>query len=379
MNRVVSIGYGRHIFEAGNPERERLAACADSVAAYDMVIFSKKDHGLKITQPSEKLTLYPTQSRNNLLALVDAFLIARTCIKNSKESVTLTTQDPFETAFIGILLKKFYGVRLVIQEHGDFFGTHHWRRESLLNRVRYYFGLWALKQADTVRVVSVRTKQRLQVRGVKHITVFPVEVDVTALRNSVGNADISALTGQGLFVFLSVARFVPQKNFPLLLHAFLDVYAQAPMARLVVVGRGQEEERMKAIILGLPIETQSAITVLPWSDDVAGLMKSASAYVLSSNYEGWARVLIEALAVQLPIISTKVGCTEEVIIHQEHGLLVEVDNRAQLASAMLLLCTDSKLHARITQNLLTLDIEQVPGIDRGLYAAHWAQIFGTDT
>ena len=193
MNRVISIGYGRHTFEANNPERERLASCAEAVAAYDLVIFSKKEHALKVQSATTRLTLHPTNSWSNLTALVDAFSITRRIIKSSTEPVILTTQDPFETALVGILLKRIYGVKLVIQEHGDFFGTPHWRRESLLNRVRYYFGLWALTQADVVRVVSKRTKDRLEKRGIRNVVTFPVEVDTAPLLLETYDAEIVAM------------------------------------------------------------------------------------------------------------------------------------------------------------------------------------------
>ncbi len=376
MNRVISIGYGRQVFEAGNPERDRLMACAEAVAAYDMVIFSKKSHNLETQSPAAKFTVHPTNSSNNLRALIDAFYIARALIRSSSVPVTLTTQDPFETALIGILLKKLYGVKLIIQEHGDFFGTHHWRRESSLNRLRYYFGLWALKQADVVRVVSKRTKQRFEERGIKTVVTFPVEVDTKPLLVSTRDSDIASMVEGGEFVFLSVARFVPQKNFPLLLRSFAQVHQHEKKVRLVLVGKGSEESRMHTIISQFPKDTQAAISILPWSNDVGSLMRAASAYVLSSNYEGWGRVLIESMVAKLPIVTTKVGCAEEVVAHGEHGLVVSVDDEPELTKAMMRIATDDSLLVHIKQNLHMLDTKTLPGTDNGTYALHWAQIFG---
>lgn len=376
MNRVISIGYGRHAFEPGNTERVRLAACAESIGSFDMIIFSNQSHGLSTAKASDKLTLHPTNSSNNILALLDAFFIARALIKSTKEPITLTTQDPFETALIGILLKKLYKVKLIIQEHGDFFGTAHWRRESLLNRVRYYFGLWALTQADVVRVVSKRTKVRLERRGIKNVVTFPVEVDMVPLLLETYDADIATMIDRGEFVFLSVARFVPQKNFPLLLRSFSLVHQKVKNVRLVLVGKGEEEASMRRIISQFPKDTQAAITILPWSNTVGSLMRTASAYVLSSNYEGWGRVLIESMVAKLPIVTTKVGCAEEVVIHGEHGVVVPVDNETELAEAMVSIATDNSLYTHIKQNLNALDSKTLPGTDKGTYALHWSQIFG---
>ena len=376
MNRVISIGYGRHVFEDGNQERIRLMACAEAVASYDMILFSKRSHGLKTNTPSSSLTLHPTNSSNNLKALIDAFVIARRLIKSSKQPVTITSQDPFETAFVGILLKKLYGVKLIIQEHGDFFGTPHWRRESLLNRVRYYFGLWALRQADVVRVVSKRTKERFEARGIKSVVTLSVQIDITPLLQAGTDPTITHLIEQEGFVFLSVARFVPQKNLTLLLRAFATVHQNAPHAKLVLVGKGEEEPRLRTLMSHFPSATQAAITILPWSQGVGSLMRSASAYVLSSNYEGWGRVLIESLVAQLPIVTTDVGCAGEVVIHNHHGLVVPVDSQAELTKAMLTLVTDTAYYTQIKKNLSLLDTRTIPGTDSESYASHWADIFG---
>lgn len=376
MNRVISIGYGRHLFEAGNPEQVRLMACAEAVTSLDMVVFSKRSHGLKVSTPSSSLTLHPTNSRNNLGALIDAFVIARSLIKSSKQPATVTSQDPFETALVGIFLKKLYGVKLIIQEHGDFFGTPHWRRESLFNRVRYYFGLWALRQADVVRVVSKRTKKRFEVRGIKSVVTLPVQIDIAPLLQEGTDPTIAKLIEQGDFVFLSVARFVPQKNLTLLLRAFATVHHSNPRVRLVLVGKGEEESHLRSLMSNFPPATQAAITILPWSQDVGSLMRSASAYVLSSNYEGWGRVLIESLVAQLPIVTTDVGCVGELVVHNHHGLVVPVDSQTKLTEAMLTLVTDTACYTQIKKNLSILDTRTIPGTDSESYASHWADIFG---
>lgn len=376
MNRVISIGYGRHLFEPLHDERKRVSACADLVAAYDMIIFSKKIHALQTEQVSPTLTLHPTNSTSSITSLVRAFFIARSLIKKSTESVTVTAQDPFETALVAIILKKLYRVTLVIQEHGDFFGSPHWRRESILNRPRYYFGLWALRQADVVRVVSQRTKHRFEARGIKHVVTFPVHIDTNSLISSHVDPLVDTLRQSGACVFLSVARFVPQKNFPLLLHAFARVHEKDGRAVLVLVGKGKDEKLISDIISQFSEETKKAIHILPWSNDVGSLMRAASVYVLSSNYEGWGRVLIEAMVAQLPIVTTNVGCAEEVVVHGTHGLVVPIDDEVALSQAMMTLLSDTTLYNQIKQNLSELSIENLPGTNAAAYATQWAKIFG---
>lgn len=376
MRKVISIGYGRHLFESGNVERTRLASCAEAVERLDMIIFSKRTHGLKTQAISEQLTLHPTNSRYPWLYLIDAFVIARRLIKQSPQKVVLTTQDPFETALVGVILKIFYRPILIIQEHGDFFGSPHWRTESIANRVRYVFGLCALRYADTVRVVSLRTKQQFERRGIKNIAILPVAVDAQPFLQAQADQQIKSLFGTDTFVFLSVARFVPQKNFPLLLDSFAAAHKQNPAIRLLLVGKGEAEEQLRSRISNFSKETQAAIYILPWSNTVAGLMKASSAYVLSSNYEGWGRVLIEAMLTKLPIVTTRVGCADEVVVDSVHGFVVPVGDTNALTQAMVELSTNTALYVRIRENLSHLTT--IPGADMSQYKEQWAVVFARE-
>ncbi len=376
MRNVISIGYGRHLFEPGNNERTRLVSCAEAVDKFDLIIFSKRSHSLNMEVVSEHLTLHPTNSKYSFLYLIDAFLIARTLVKQSKRRVVVTTQDPFETALVGLILKALYRPVLIIQEHGDFFGSPHWRRESFLNKVRYVFGLFALKCADKVRVVSKRTKQQFEKRGIKNVTILPVAVDAQPFLTAQEDNQIKSIFGPDTFVFLSVARFVRQKNFPLLLRSFASAYKQTPAIRLLLVGKGEEENNLRSLISEFSHEVQAAIHILPWSDNVAGLMKASSAYVLSSNYEGWGRVLIEALLAKLPIVTTDVGCAHEVINNEEQGLVVPVGDVDALTKALVRLSTDAALYNH-TKEKLTV-VSGIPGSDINRYKEQWAQVFAVE-
>lgn len=372
---IISIGYGRHLFKEGNLERERMIACATCTSHYDMVIFTLRRDGFSTTAVDDNLTLHPTNSKNKILALFDAYWIGSSLIKE-KRKVIVTTQDPFETALVGLLLKLKFKIRLVVQEHGDFFGLPYWRRESFANRARYIFGVFALKCADVVRVVSVRTKKQFEKRGLKNVVILPVAVDAQPFLKAQGDGQIKRLFGPDVFVFLSVARFVPQKNFPLLLRSFADAHKENPKIRLLLVGKGVEETRLRSLICNFSKETQTAIHISTWSDNVAGLMKDSSAYVLSSNYEGWGRVLIEAALSRLPIVTTAVGCADEVIVNGELGLVVPVGDAKALTQAILRISTDTALHARIKEKLSQLD--DVPGSDISKYKEQWAAVFAAE-
>ena len=373
LRNIISLGYGRHLFKEGNAERVRMEICAKEVDSFHMVIFTSAHDGLVVSKGEHGLILHPTNSRARFLMPLDAFLIARQIIKKYKGDVLITTQDPFEPGLVGIFLKYLYRTPLVVQEHGDVLSTTHWRQESIGNYLRYFLGFFVLRRADLVRVVSSRTRQAFEKNSLKHISQLPVAIDTSSFLSATPDTDTRALFEAGTFMFLTVARFVPQKNLTLLLKAFEEVYRSNQNVRLLIVGSGEQEAHVKEYIKTTfaPKAGELPVVILPWSNNVAGMMKAVDAYVLTSNYEGWARVLIEAMVCQLPIVTTDVGCAGEVVIDGTHGLVVPVENEAILIKGMSAMASDSALYNSFKNNLTKLNPSEIPGTDISQYGVQW--------
>lgn len=375
INNVISLGYGRHLFKEGNAERLRMEIVAKEVGSLHMVVFTSVRDGLRVTTAANELTLYPTNSRFKLLMPLDAFLIGRRVIKKYKRDIVVTTQDPFEPGVVGLLFKYLYNVSLVVQEHGDVLSTKYWRGESLGNFFRYYVGLFVVKQADLVRVVSNRTRVAFEKRGIEHITQLPVAIDTSAFLETVPDASVRELFQTGTFIFLTVARFVSQKNLMLLLKAFEAVYKNNQNVRLLIVGTGPKEAELKQYIhTTFTSDTNEVpVVILPWTNNVAGMMKASDAYVLTSNYEGWARVLIEALVCQVPVVTTDVGCAAEVVLDGKHGFVVPVQDQNRLTEAMTEMVRNTSLRASFLKNLADLNLSEIPGTDISQYGVQWVR------
>lgn len=371
---VISIGYGRNFFIEGNHELLRMQQCAESTSELHMVIFTRSFDRFRKLKVTEKLTLHPTSSSSKLTMVLDAFLAASSIIKNNPEKqFIVTTQDPFEAGLVGWLLKKFHNVSLVIQEHGDVFGTEYWREESFMNKVRYSVGLRLLQTADVVRVVSMRTEQYFRALGITRITRLPVAIDTTRFKSAVASPTVSELFGSDTFVFLTVARFVSQKNLLMLIRAFHDTYTVHPRARLLLIGTGPQEKILKTEVANLFGDETDIVKFLPWTDDVAGFMKASDTYVLSSNYEGWGRVIIEAMVTGLPSVTTDVGCAGEVVRDSEHGLVVPVGDESAFTQAMSRLIADESLREHIKDTLANIPHSEIPGTTIDTYGADWVK------
>lgn len=373
---VLAIGYGRHLFKADNPERKRIELCAKAAGLLHLIVFTLRTDGLSTAETSVGLTIHPTNSSSRLTMMFDAFRIASRLIKVEKDLSLVTTQDAFETGVVGYLLKRKFGVHLTIQEHADAFSLPYWKQESLLNQIRYRVGIYILKKADTVRVVAERIVKTLSANFVvrEKITRLPVAINLSQFTEVEPNPVVREIFPKDAFVFLTVARFVAQKNFPLLISAFSKVYENNKKTRLLIVGTGPKELEISKQInetFSMLNSSDCPVQILSWSDDVAGLMKASDAYVLASNYEGWARVLIEAMCTHLPIVTTDVGCANEVVKNNEHGYIVPVDNEDKLSEAMLKISQNTIEYHRFKQNLANVDFANLPGADISKYGEAW--------
>ena len=369
--KVLGIGYGRHLFDQNNFEFYRLNRCAEEVESFDQIIFANKNAGLKTVTTENNFILHPTNSINKFLMIFDAVRIGSQLIEEKKIDV-ISTQDVFETGVVGVILKlKYPHVRLQVQEHGDVLSSVHWRREKMSNRFRYLFARFLLlPRADIIRVVSDRTQTFLYsfLGEQKNIKKLPVVIDTTEFVKELERVDRVPSEN---FVLLTAARYVPQKNFTLMLKAFARAQAQIPNLRLRIFGDGPENKNIKHLIHSLHLS--DVVEMNDWTNNLVGEMQRADAYLLTSNYEGWARVLIESVLQELPVVTTDVGCVNEVIKDMEHGLVVPVGDCQKLTEAIQKIASDVSLYTTIVHYLKTVEKSKIPGTDVDAYAEQWVQ------
>jgi glycosyltransferase involved in cell wall biosynthesis len=359
------------MFTASNAERERMVGVALETKVLHQIIFTHYSDGLTTQTTESGLVLHPTNSRFKLLMVFDALLLGRKIIKSENGQLIITTQDPFAAGVVGWLLSVLYKLQLVVQEHGDVFGVSYWRQESVGNQLWYRVGRFILRRATVVRVVAKRVAQHVQSVGVssRKITQLSVAIDLTQFA-----AVERVVKNQSTVTFITVARLVPQKNLTLLLHAFHAAWLQQPQLRLRIVGQGPEQKRLQDMLAQQYKNVEVApVTIEPWSNNVPGLLAQADAYVLSSDYEGWGRVLIEAMVVGLPIVTTNVGCAGEVVKHEQHGLVVPTRDEKALEKALLRMATDRALQTVVDRTLAALDKSSIPGTDLDSYGKHWVE------
>jgi len=136
---------------------------------------------------------------------------------------------------------------------------------------------------------------------------------------------------------LAVGRLTAAKGF-----AWKLVSAEAPDWKLVIAGDGEERSALEEIITMLNL--QDCVTLVGMRQDIENVYRNASIFCLSSHYEGFALVLLEAMAFGLPIVSTdcETGPTE-LIRNGENGMLVRAGDPRALADGLIEVIRDNNL------------------------------------
>ena len=133
-------------------------------------------------------------------------------------------------------------------------------------------------------------------------------------------------------VLLAIGRFTVAKDFSTLIRAFALVASRRP-ARLLILGEGEERPVLESLVRELGLE--DSVLLPGFVDNPYAYLARAKMFVLSSVHEGLPTVLIEALALGKPIVSTDCRSgPREILQNGAYGRLVPVGNAESLADAI---------------------------------------------
>lgn len=175
-------------------------------------------------------------------------------------------------------------------------------RERL--RLRLIYGLY--NRADKIVTVSkLLEKEMVTKYGISRdkIEVIYNHYDVEKIRElaqSPIEPELSSLFDGP--VLITAGRLVFQKGHWYLVRAFAQVLEEVPDARLVILGKGELEEDLKALIRDLNLEDR--VHLLGYRNNPFSYISRSSAFVMPSLYEGFPNALCEAMACGVPVIST---------------------------------------------------------------------------
>lgn len=146
-------------------------------------------------------------------------------------------------------------------------------------------------------------------------------------------------------LLVAAGRLVPQKNYPLLLRAFALVRESIP-ARLLILGEGREKQKLVDLTRSLGV--RDAVEFCGFVNNPFKYFRAADLFVMSSDWEGFGNVVIEAMACGTPVVSTRYRHgAEEIITDGTDGLLVPCGDEEALAEAIRRVLEDEALRREL--------------------------------
>lgn len=224
------------------------------------------------------------------------------------------------------------------------------------------------KMREFLRLITYRYADRIvvQTEEISRWFMDSMNVKPFVIQNPVDlnyfvrkTADIK--TEQKKYI-VSAGRLDRQKGQDLLIEAFSDLHDQYPEWNILIYGEGPEHDNLKDLIKKLNLEDKVYLKGI--IQDIRDAFDLAEIFVLSSRYEGYPNVLIEALAYNLCVIASDCpGATREILDNGKYGRLVENENIGQLAGALAeLMSSDIKRNEYKSQArnaVLGLSVENI--------------------
>lgn len=236
--------------------------------------------------------------------------------------------------FGGMLVNRRYNRKLVVSVHGQDLARTVFRNRACRAAVERVFA-----QADAVVTVSGKLASMASGHCSRSCRVRTISDGVYLDQVARPDPQLRARY-RGASILLAVGSLIQTKGFDLLLEALAKVVRRTPNVKLVVIGSGPQEHKLRALAGRLGIEQHVDFLGLLPHQEVMRFMAVCDVFVLPSWSEGFGVVYLEAMASGKPVIACRGEGIEDVVEDGESGLLVRPRDAADVERALSKLLAD---------------------------------------
>lgn len=149
-------------------------------------------------------------------------------------------------------------------------------------------------------------------------------------------------------LIVSVGRLVPWKGFSLLIRILPRLKEIFPDTKLLIIGGGPDLFALESLAKVTGVEDDVIFAGALERDILIRYMRASDVFVLNTAYEGFSHLILEAMMIGVPVVTTSVGGNVEAIDHGKNGFLVKLDDAEKIVAHTSALLSDAALRARIT-------------------------------
>jgi glycosyltransferase involved in cell wall biosynthesis len=259
-----------------------------------------------------------------------------------RERVRIWHGHDYKSNALGLLLRRFWPMHLVTTLHG-------WVHYTSRTRWYYWIDRLTLRYYEKVIACSEDLYRQCGECGIPtdrcELLENGVDLDDYARRHTVEEAKKHLGLAPDRLLIGGVGRLSAEKGFDVLIRAVDQLLRDGLDISLVILGEGDERPALEALITELG--RGDHIRLMGYRTDLPNWFEAMDVFALSSYREGLPNVLLEAMALQTPTVSTRVNGIPRLVRHEENGMLVEPGSVEELAGALGRLLRDPELRRRL--------------------------------
>ncbi len=258
------------------------------------------------------------------------------------QKIQIWHSHDYKSNALGVLLRPILKFRTVTTVHG-------WVKQTPRTRVYYALDRWMLKRFDRVVAVSqdlYQSCRRIGVDGDRlHLIENGIDTDTFRRAGPAGMAPGRDLP-PGRLLIGGVGRLSPEKGFDLLIEAVSVLIREGLDLELWIAGGGPEQDRLAA--RAAATGHGDRIRLIGYQTDMLGLMERLDIFCLSSLREGLPLAMLEAMAMEVPVVATRSGGVGAFGHDGDDMLLVPCGSTAALIQALRRVALDPDLRGRLS-------------------------------
>lgn len=213
---------------------------------------------------------------------------------------------------------------------------HEWIKQFFVD---YVIAISENDKQKLIKIFNIR-EQKIKViyNGINNKNVLPYQKKIEQDKN---NKEL---------IIGSIGRFTYQKGQEYLIDAFTNICKKYNNVKLILVGSGENENVIKNMIINKNV--QDYIKIENYKKNIYNFLRKLDVFVLTSRYEGVPYVLLEAMCIGVPIISTRVGGIDNILEDGKDALLIEKGNIKEIEVALEKVIDNAEIRENLSANAI---------------------------
>lgn len=261
-----------------------------------------------------------------------------------RERVEIWHAHDYKSNALGLLLRRFWPMRLVTTVHG-------WVKHTRRTPLYYAIDRATLKHYEAVISVSADLFDRCRECGVPaercHLVENAIDTQQFSRTRSIREAKEALGIPPERLLIGAIGRLSSEKGFDSLILAVDEILRRGIDAELWIAGEGDQEEALAGLINSRG--RSDRIRLAGFQAQTIPLYEAMDVFVLSSLREGLPNVVLEAMAMEVPVITTRVAGIHQLVQHEENGYVIPPGSVPAISDALLVMLADASLRGRLAR------------------------------